>query len=77
MARYYALSVECDLFGVVLARRWGRIGSNGRAVFIPFEGIDAARAAMIDIAKVKCRRGYVVITGAGEASGNQAAFSKR
>ena len=33
MARFYALEVERDLIGrIVLARRWGRIGTGGAAI---------------------------------------------
>jgi len=51
--------IERDLFGdVVLARRWGRIGTRGREQSNPYEDEDAAAAAMAKLAAAKRRRGY-------------------
>lgn len=66
MARFYALSVERDLFGDwVLLRRWGRIGQGGRLRAERFEDRDAAEAACARALRDKLRRGYG--PGAGQA----------
>ncbi len=59
MSRFYALSIERDLFGrVVLVRQWGRIGARGveRRDEHPDEA--AAGVALERLAAVKRRRGY-------------------
>lgn len=66
MARFYALSVERDLFGDwVLLRHWGRIGQVGRQRAERFEDRDAAEAACARTLRAKQRRGYGL--GAGQA----------
>lgn len=60
MARFYAFSVEQDLFGALFAvRRWGRIGTRGRTVSLPCPDMKSARAALETVAVVKRRRGYI------------------
>lgn len=60
MARFYALSVERDLFGDwCLIRRWGRIGQWGRTRAERFADRDGAEEAQARAARAKQRRGYV------------------
>ena len=59
MARFYAFSVEQDLFGALLAvRRWGRIGTRGRTVSLPCPDMKSARAALESVVVSKRQRGY-------------------
>jgi predicted DNA-binding WGR domain protein len=60
MARFYSLSVERDLFGIVLSRRcWGRIGTAGRSLSEPHPTTEAAWAPLRQLEQAKRRRGYV------------------
>ena len=57
--RFYRLAVSVDLFGtILLVRRWGRIGSDGRQQLEPFPARAAAEAALARRATAKRRRGY-------------------
>jgi len=57
--RFYALMIERDLFGrVLLVRRWGRIGTRGRARPEEHPSETEAAAAMDRLAAAKRRRGY-------------------
>jgi predicted DNA-binding WGR domain protein len=57
--RFYALDVERDLFGqTLLARRWGRIGTYGKARFDQYPNEEAARAALAALVLAKQKRGY-------------------
>jgi predicted DNA-binding WGR domain protein len=59
MARFYALEIEADLFGAVLAvRRWGRIGTLGRRHALPCPSRDIAAAEIERVQQMKQRRGY-------------------
>ena len=59
MARFYCLAVERDLFGrVVLVRRWGRLGTAGRARLDEHRGEGEAMAALVALETAKQRRGY-------------------
>ncbi|CAN7700857.1 WGR domain-containing protein [Rhizobium sp. LjRoot254] len=59
MARFYALEIEADLFGHVLAvRRWGRIGTTGRQQSLPCPSRDLAIAEVERLRDVKIGRGY-------------------
>ena len=59
MARFYALEVERDLFGrIVLARRWGRIGTGGKVRLDEYTGEGEALAALLALEASKRRRGY-------------------
>ena len=59
MARFYALEIEADLFGHVLAvRRWGRIGTVGRRRSLPCPSRDIAMGEIERLRDVKLRRGY-------------------
>jgi predicted DNA-binding WGR domain protein len=45
--RFYHMEVTIDLFGtVLLQRRWGRIGTDGRCQVEPFSDAARARAAL-------------------------------
>jgi predicted DNA-binding WGR domain protein len=57
--RYYRLEVWPDLFGrALLARHWGRIGTQGRRRLDPHPDIGAALNALAALARAKRRRGY-------------------
>jgi predicted DNA-binding WGR domain protein len=57
--RFYVLDIEKDLFGeTVLARRWGRIGTYGKARFDQYPDEEAARAALAALVLAKQKRGY-------------------
>ena len=59
MARFYALDVQRDLFGiVVLVKAWGRIGSYGHVVSEPHPTEAQAVAALQRHMERKRRRGY-------------------
>ncbi|NLS07324.1 WGR domain-containing protein [Rhizobium sp. P32RR-XVIII] len=59
MARYYAMSIEANLFGeLCLTRRWGRIGTNGQTLIHHFEREQDAVALFLDLTRRKCARGY-------------------
>jgi predicted DNA-binding WGR domain protein len=62
MARFYALSIEHDLFGaVVLCRRWGRMSTHGRERLEPFESESDALQRMLELCRAKRHRGYVPV----------------
>ena len=57
--RYYRLAVWPDLFGrALLARHWGRIGTQGRFRLDPHPDAGAALNALARLARAKRRRGY-------------------
>jgi predicted DNA-binding WGR domain protein len=59
MARYYAMSIEPNLFGeVCLMRRWARIGSRGQRKVHQFEKEAAAVEMFLDLVRQKRQRGY-------------------
>jgi predicted DNA-binding WGR domain protein len=59
MARFYALSIERDLFGEVsFVRRWGRIGTNGRMSKHHFGCEEDAVRELLATLRVKRLRGY-------------------
>lgn len=59
MARFYALSIEETLFGQArLVRRWGRIGSQGRAVQHSFDNEAEAVRLFLELLRAKRMRGY-------------------
>jgi predicted DNA-binding WGR domain protein len=59
MARFYALSIERDLFGgVVLSRRWGRLSTRGRERQERFESERQALMRMLELCRIKRHRGY-------------------
>lgn len=57
--RFYALAVEVDLFGCsLLARHWGRLGTDGRTRHDVHETVAAALGALATLERTKRRRGY-------------------
>jgi predicted DNA-binding WGR domain protein len=59
VARFYALTIEHDLFGrIVLVRHWGRVGSRGREHLDEHASETEAAKAMGKLAAAKRRRGY-------------------
>ena len=57
--RFYRLEVTRDLFGtILLLRRWGRIGTDGRQITEAFADEAAADAALAAWVQAKRRRGY-------------------
>ena len=62
MARFYAISIEPNLFGeACLTRRWGRIGTNGQLKTHQFEKEQDAVDLFLDLLRQKRRRGYQAI----------------
>ncbi|MCA1441991.1 WGR domain-containing protein [Ensifer sp. IC4062] len=59
MARFYAMSIEPDLFGgSALVRRWGRIGTRGQERVHLFEDDRQAISRFLFIVRQKRARGY-------------------
>lgn len=62
MARFYAMSIEPDLFGnACLIRRWGRIGTNGKMMVHSFEAEDDAVELFLELLRRKKGRGYSTV----------------
>lgn len=60
MRRFYRLSVQRDLFGCAsLVREWGRIGFRGQMMVETHPDEGKAVTALMKLAAVKKRRGYV------------------
>ncbi|MBS0988650.1 WGR domain-containing protein [Acetobacter okinawensis] len=60
--RYYAMSIQPDLFGgAFLMRRWGRIGTAGHLRLDQYADEGAATNALAHLAQKKLKRGYRVI----------------
>lgn len=63
MRRFYALSVQRNLFGEwVLLREWGRIGYSSRVKEMIFRTPGPALDALQKIARQKGRRGYQLLS---------------
>ncbi|CUX71964.1 WGR domain-containing protein [Agrobacterium tumefaciens] len=61
MARFYAMTIEANLFGeVCLTRRWGRIGAQGQMKVQHFASERDAVATFLDLLRRKRSRGYRV-----------------
>ena len=59
MARYYAMSIEPNLFGdVCLLRKWGRIGTKGQMMVHHFGREEEAVRLFLDLLRKKRKRGY-------------------
>ncbi|TBY71483.1 WGR domain-containing protein [Rhizobium leguminosarum bv. viciae] len=59
MARFYALSIEPNLFGgTSLVRRWGRIGSRGQQKIHVFDSELKAVDLLLTLLRRKHSRGY-------------------
>ena len=64
MARFYALTVDRDLFGqVLLVREWGRIGMSCRTQHDLHTSEAEASAALAALARTKRARGYAEPSG--------------
>lgn len=62
MARFYAMSIEPNLFGeACLTRRWGRIGTKGQMMVHHFEAEKDAVALFLDLIRQKRGRGYSTV----------------
>lgn len=62
MARFYAMSIEPNLFGeACLTRRWGRIGTRGQVKTHQFEKEQDAVDLFLDLLRHKRHRGYRAI----------------
>jgi len=60
MRRFYRISVQPDLFGgASLVREWGRIGFSGRILIECHADEGGAITALMNLAAVKQRRGYI------------------
>lgn len=60
MARFYCVSVQCDLFGAVsLVKEWGRIGTGGTLRHETFTDAAEADSAAAKIIAAKIRKGYL------------------
>jgi predicted DNA-binding WGR domain protein len=60
MRRFYRMSIQRDLFGrTSLVREWGRIGSRGQVMFENHVDDGRAISALMKLAAVKRKRGYV------------------
>ncbi len=65
MARFYAMTIEPNLFGeVCLTRRWGRIGAHGQMKVQHFARERDAVATFLDLLRRKRNRGYRVTPSA-------------
>jgi predicted DNA-binding WGR domain protein len=59
MRRFYALSLQSDLFGTVsVVKEWGRIGQPGTVTQEVYADETAARAALVLRLQKKINRGY-------------------
>ncbi len=69
MARFYAISIEPDLFGeACLMRRWGRIGTKGQTMIQRFDTEREAVVQFLDLLQKKRQRGYSTISRNRHAS---------
>ncbi|WSH69359.1 WGR domain-containing protein (plasmid) [Rhizobium ruizarguesonis] len=60
MARFYALSIEPNLFGETsLVRSWGRIGSRGQQKIHVFDSEAKAVDLLLALLRRKRSRGYL------------------
>ena len=59
MARFYTLAIEPTLFGTPrLLRRWGRIGTHGRAMTHHFEREEDAVRLFLELLRERRAHGY-------------------
>ncbi len=65
MARFYAMTIEPNLFGeICLTRRWGRIGAQGQTKIQHFASERDAVATFLDLLRQKRNRGYRITPSA-------------
>jgi predicted DNA-binding WGR domain protein len=68
MRRFYALSLQPDLFGTVsIVKEWGRIGQHGTVRHVVCADETAARAALALRMSKKIKRGYRRVGSQGDA----------
>jgi predicted DNA-binding WGR domain protein len=68
MNRFYALSLQPDLFGTVsVVKEWGRIGQPGMVRHVVCADETAARAALALRTSRKIKRGYQRVCSQGDA----------
>ncbi|UWU26013.1 WGR domain-containing protein (plasmid) [Rhizobium sp. CB3060] len=59
MARFYAMSIEPNLFGqACLVRRWGRIGANGQERVHHFTREEEAVKLFLELLRKRRSHGY-------------------
>lgn len=76
MARYYAMSIDANLFGeLCLTRRWGRIGTKGQTLIHHFEREQDAVALFLELTRQKRARGYRTRSAATHESDSCASFT--
>ncbi|WP_247648086.1 WGR domain-containing protein [Pannonibacter phragmitetus] len=64
MARFYRISVDPALFGLMaVTREWGRIGRSGQSRIDLYPNVAEAAAAASVLMRNKMRRGYVPAGG--------------
>lgn len=64
MARFYRISVDPALFGLMaVTREWGRIGRSGQSRIDLYPNVAEAAAAANVLMRNKMRRGYVPASG--------------
>jgi predicted DNA-binding WGR domain protein len=69
MARYYAMSIDANLFGeLCLTRRWGRIGSRGQTLIHHFEREQDAVSLFLELTRQKRARGYRTLSSVAHES---------
>ncbi|NRF07319.1 WGR domain-containing protein [Agrobacterium pusense] len=62
MARFYAMSIEPNLFGeICLMRCWGRIGTSGQTMSHHFKTEREAVVLFLELLRQKKRRGYSAV----------------
>lgn len=65
MARYYAMSLQPNLFGEwSLVREWGRIGRGGQVRMQSCASEAEAKKSLLTLVTAKMRRGYSSSMGA-------------
>ncbi|WP_343214110.1 WGR domain-containing protein [Ensifer oleiphilus] len=69
MARYYALSIQRNLFGeICLIRSWGRVGTLGQQLSHHFASETEAVALLHVFARQKTAKGYVSTASLGRST---------
>ncbi|WP_051051141.1 WGR domain-containing protein [Brucella intermedia] len=64
MARYYRISVDTALFGLMaVTREWGRIGRSGQSRIDLYPDVAEASAAATALLRAKIHRGYFPTDG--------------
>lgn len=63
--RFYRLSAQPGLFGPVLIREWGRIGTSGRLMVSPCTDEKELSAAWREHFTTRLRHGYQVVSSFG------------